>query len=106
MVFAVSFLVTLIVRDDPAVILLVTALLPLAQQAGVHPWILVFTVLLATDPFFFTYQSPTYLTAYYSTEGKAFSHGQGQKTAILYAAAVIAAVLGSVPYWTWLGLIG
>ncbi|MFP3381860.1 TRAP transporter large permease subunit, partial [Bacillus sp. SIMBA_069] len=62
-VILVSFLVTLIIRDDPAVILLVTALLPLAQQAGIHPWIFVFVILLATDPFFFTYQSPTYLTA-------------------------------------------
>ncbi|WP_269462713.1 hypothetical protein [Paenibacillus baekrokdamisoli] len=26
-------------------------------------------ILLSTDPFFFAYQSPTYLTAYYSAEG-------------------------------------
>lgn len=102
---AVSFMVTLVVRDDPAVILLVTALLPLAQAGGVHPWILVFVVLLATDPFFFSYQSPTYLTAYYSSEGKAFTHRQGQKTAVLYAAAVVAAVLLSIPYWQRIGLI-
>ncbi|HZG88102.1 SLC13 family permease [Paenibacillus sp.] len=104
-VVAVSFAVTIVVRDDPAVILLVTALLPLAQEAGVHPWILVFVILLGTDPFFFTYQSPTYLTAYYSTEGKAFTHAQGQKLALLYAAAVVAAVTASVPYWRWIGLI-
>ncbi|WP_274364744.1 SLC13 family permease [Paenibacillus thermotolerans] len=104
-VIAVCFLVTLVVRDDPAVILLVTALLPLAQSAGIHPWIVVFVILLGTDPFFFTYQSPTYLTAYYSSEGKSFTHRQGQKMAVLYAAAVIAAVLLSVPYWKWIGLI-
>ncbi|WP_168735411.1 SLC13 family permease [Cohnella fermenti] len=104
-VMALSFLVTLVVRDDPAVILLVIALLPLADQAGIHPWVLIFAILLATDPFFFTFQSPTYLLAYYSAEGKSFTHRQGQKVAIGYAVAVIAAVLLSVPYWKWIGLI-
>ncbi|UJF33941.1 SLC13 family permease [Paenibacillus hexagrammi] len=104
-VILISFLVTIVVRDDPAVILLVTALLPLAQQAGIHPWILVFVILLSTDPFFFSYQSPTYLTAYYSSEGKAFSHRQGQRIAIGYAAAVIALAVLCVPYWKWLHLI-
>jgi len=88
-----AFAVTLVVRDDPAVILLVTALLPLAGAAGIHPWILVFVILLCTDPFFFSYQSPTYLTAYYSSEGKAFTHRQGQRVGVLYALAVLAAVL-------------
>ncbi|GED70843.1 hypothetical protein BRE01_45450 [Brevibacillus reuszeri] len=104
-VILVSFLVTLVIRDDPAVILLVTALLPLAQQAGIHPWIFVFVILLATDPFFFTYQSPTYLTAYYSSEGKSFSHRQGQQMALAYALAIVLAIAASVPYWKWIGLI-
>ncbi|QMV40870.1 SLC13 family permease [Cohnella cholangitidis] len=104
-VMGVSFLVTLVVRDDPALILLVIATIPLAEQAGVHPWVLVFVVLLCTDPFFFAYQSPTYLTAYYSAEGKSFHHRQGQWVALGYAAAVIVAVMASVPYWQWLGLI-
>ncbi|MCI3920075.1 anion permease [Paenibacillus sp. TRM 82003] len=104
-VIAVSFIVTLVVRDDPAVILLVTALVPLSAQAGVHPWVLVFVILLSTDPFFFAYQSPTYLTAYHSTEGKAFSHRQGQKAALWYAAALLVAVAVCVPYWRWIGLI-
>ncbi|WP_276356208.1 SLC13 family permease [Cohnella caldifontis] len=102
---AVSFLVTLLVRDDAAVILLVISFLPLAGKAGIHPWVLVFVILLATDPFFFSYQSPTYLTAYYSAEEKSFTHRQGQWTAVFYAAAVFAAVLVSVPFWSWLGLI-
>lgn len=104
-VILVSFLVTLVIRDDPAVILLVTALMPLAEKAGIHPWIFVFVILLATDPFFFTYQSPTYLTAYYSSDGKAFTHRQGQKIALAYALAIVLAITISVPYWKWMGLI-
>jgi len=101
-----GFIVTLVIRDDPAVILLVVSLLPLAQQAGIHPWILVFTILLTSDSFFFSYQSPTYLTAYFSTDGKAFSHAQGQKIALCYGLAVIISLLISVPFWHWAGLIG
>ncbi|MEK3884902.1 SLC13 family permease [Paenibacillus sp. PL2-23] len=101
----ISFGVTLIVRDDPAVILLVTAIVPLGEAAGIHPWVLVFIILLATDPFFFAYQSPTYLTAYYSTEGKAFTHKQGSRTALGYGLAVLLIAALCVPYWQWLGLI-
>lgn len=104
-VIVLSFLVTLVVRDDPAVILLVISMLPLAEQAGIHPWVLVFIILLSTDPFFFAYQSPTYLTAYYSAEGKPFSHRQGQMVAIGYGLAVVAVAVVCTPYWQWIGLI-
>jgi len=104
-VIVISFAVTLVIRDDPAVILLVSALLPLGEAIGIHPWVVVFVVLLSTDPFFFAYQSPTYLTAYYSSEGKSFSHRQGQKIGLGYGAAVLLLALLSVPYWRWLGLI-
>lgn len=101
-----SFVVTLVVRDDAAVILLVVAVAPFAALANVHPWVIVFVILLATDPFFFTYQSPTYLTAYYSTEGKSFSHKQGQLVALAYGVAVLLIAVLCVPYWQWIGLIG
>ncbi|RXZ83379.1 hypothetical protein EBB07_06080 [Paenibacillaceae bacterium] len=104
-VIVLSFVVTLVIRDDPAVILLVTALLPLAEGAGIHPWIVVFVILLATDPFFFAYQSPTYLTAYYSTEGKAFNHRQGQRIGLWYAFAVLLLTMLCIPYWQWLDLL-
>lgn len=99
------FLVTFIVRDDPAVILLVISLAPLCDQVGIHPWLLLFVILLTSDPFFFTYQSPTYLLAYYSTEERAFSHRQGQKVAICYALFAMLAVIVSIPFWQWIGLI-
>lgn len=104
-VIMISFVVTLVIRDDPAVILLVTALLPIGAGMGIHPWVLVFLILLSTDPFFFAYQSPTYLTAYYSAEGKAFTHKQAQKIALGYGLAVILLAILCIPYWHWLGLI-
>lgn len=104
-VIMISFVVTLVIRDDPAVILLATALLPIGAGLGIHPWVLVFLILLSTDPFFFAYQSPTYLTAYYSAEGKAFTHKQAQKIALGYGLAVILLEILCIPYWRWLGLI-
>ncbi|WP_339317900.1 SLC13 family permease [Paenibacillus sp. FSL R10-2734] len=104
-VIMISFVVTLVIRDDPAVILLVTALLPIGAGIGIHPWVLVFLILLSTDPFFFAYQSPTYLTAYYSAEGKAFTHKQARKIALGYGLAVILLAILCIPYWRWLGLI-
>ncbi|OME82199.1 hypothetical protein BK120_16180 [Paenibacillus sp. FSL A5-0031] len=104
-VILVSFVVTLVIRDDPAVILLITAIVPLGETVGIHPWVLVFVILLATDPFFFAYQSPTYLTAYYSSEGKAFTHRQAGKLALGYAFAVLLIAVLCVPYWKWLHLI-
>ncbi|OME68793.1 hypothetical protein BSK65_15945 [Paenibacillus odorifer] len=62
----ISFVVTLVIHDDPAVILLVTALLPIGAGMGIHPRLLVFLIQLSTAPFFFAYQLPTYLNAYYS----------------------------------------
>lgn len=104
-VIVISFLVTLVIRDDPAVIVLVMSMLPLAAQIGIHPWVLVFVILLSTDPFFFPYQLPTYLTAYYSSEEKAFTHKQGKRVALCYAAVVVALVALCVPYWKFINLI-
>lgn len=104
-VIVISSVVTLVVRDDPAVILLVISMLPLAKEVGIHPWVLVFVILLSTDPFFFAYQSPTYLTAYYSTNGKLFNHRQAQLVAVGYILVVAALAVACIPYWKWLGLI-
>ncbi len=100
-----NFILTLVIRDDPAVILLVISLLHLAEQAGVNPWVLVFVIMLSTDPFFFSYQSPTYLTSYYSVEGRAFTHRQAQKISLCYFLVVLLAIGLSVPFWKLLGLI-
>ncbi|WP_440961180.1 hypothetical protein ACN6KS_01505 [Paenibacillus nitricinens] len=69
----ISFVITLVIRDDSAVILLVKALLLIGTGMGIQPWVLVFLIVLSTDPIFFAYQLPTYLTAYYSA-GSDSSH--------------------------------
>ncbi|WP_042339130.1 hypothetical protein [Desulfosporosinus youngiae] len=92
-------------ENDPALILLTLSLAPLASQAGIHPWVLVFVILLTIDPFFFPYQSPTYLMAYYSTGGKAFNHRQGRYVALCYGIVVLLTVVLCIPYWRFIGSI-
>jgi len=104
-IIVIIFLITLVIRDVPALILLTLSLTPLANQAGIHPWVLVFVILLTTDSFFFPYQSPTYLMAYYSTSEKAFNHRQGRFVAFCYGIIVLLTVALCIPYWRFMGLI-
>jgi len=101
MVYLASFIVT----GSPLVILLVLSLLPMAKQVGVHPWLIVFVILLSYNPFFFSYQSAIYLTAYYGTDEKAFTHRQGRTVAIYYALISILGIIISIPFWESIGLI-
>jgi anion transporter len=104
-VVGISFLVSLIVRDDPAMIMLVIALAPLASSMGMHPWVLIFVLLISLSPFFFSFQSPIYLTAYYSTGGKAFSHKQGKILSICFTIVVLVTIIMCIPLWKMFGLI-
>jgi di/tricarboxylate transporter len=100
-----GFLITLFVRDEPAVIILVISMLSLTAEIGIHPWVLIMAVILSTDSFFFPYQSATYLTAYYSSHGNSFDNKQGQKLAILFGIVTLLSVFLSIPYWKFIGLI-
>jgi signal-transduction protein with cAMP-binding, CBS, and nucleotidyltransferase domain len=50
-------------------------------------------------------QSPYYLTLYYGTEERAFGHREARPFAWVYAGAVLAGFLLSLPYWRALGLV-
>jgi anion transporter len=101
----ITFFLASTIREDATAILLTVAMCPVAQGIGIHPWVLVMVILLASDPFFYASQSTTYLTAYYSAEEKSFSHQQGQKLSFYFAALTVLAVLLSIPFWQWMGLI-
>jgi di/tricarboxylate transporter len=87
-----------------AVPLLTVALTPFAQEAGLSPWIVALIALKAGNIFLVPYQSPYYLTVYYGTEERAFTHEQARPFAWAYAGMVLVAVLLSLPYWRVLGL--
>ncbi|MDF3043622.1 MAG: crp 3, partial [Thermomicrobiales bacterium] len=72
----------------------------------VHPWIVMFTAMLANNLWLYPQQNVLYQAAYYATGERSFSHEQARPLAFAYPAFVIIALLASIPYWRWLGLIG
>jgi divalent anion:Na+ symporter, DASS family len=89
----------------PAIILATLLFLPAASNVGVHPGVLLITIILGVETWILPYQNPSYLLAYSSTEGKAFTHAQGRKLMLAKFIASFIAVAISVPYWRMLGMI-
>jgi anion transporter len=104
-----AVLITVVVRFalpwQTAVPLLTVALTPFAQAAGLSPLIMGLVALKAGNVFLLPQQSPYYLTLYYGTEERAFGQRDARPFAWLYAAAVLAGFLLSLPYWRALGLV-
>ncbi len=103
---AVIFASSFIIAGAPAVILFTVTLMPLADATGIHPWVIIFIVLLCSSPFFLSYQSQSYMAAYFTSDEKAFTHAQGRKLAWFFAGAVLLAVCASLPFWGMMGLLG
>jgi len=105
---AAAVLLTVAVRFvlpwQTAVPLLTVALGPFAQQAGLSPWIMALVALKAGNLFVMPYQNAYYLTLYYATEERAFTHAQTRPFAWAYGVIVLLAFLLSLPYWRALGL--
>src|SRR5262249_31563436 len=89
---------------QPAVPLIVVSLVPLMQHAGLHPWIAALVALKAGNVFLMPSQNTFYLSFYYGTEERAFTHESARAFAWVYAGLVLAGFLLSLPYWHALGL--
>lgn len=105
----VCYAVSLVLRWQAAAPLLTIALGPVAAAAGIDPWVVALVALVACNTFFLPYQSTTYLALYYGagggSAGRLFTHRQARPLAIAYGVAALFALVASVPYWRWLGLI-
>jgi di/tricarboxylate transporter len=77
-VYTISFFL----RRTPTVILLMLSLTSWAQDMGIHPGVLLLSILMTIDSWFLPYQSDSYQITYYSTGEKAFSHAQARKLMI------------------------
>ena len=107
-VVVASVLFTMLARFllpwQPAVPLIVVSLVPLMQHAGLHPWIAALVALKAGNVFLMPSQNTFYLSFYYGTEERAFTHESARAFAWVYAGLVLAGFLLSLPYWYALGL--
>jgi anion transporter len=92
-------------RKAAAVAVFTFALAPLGAQVGIHPGVLLLSVLMASECFLLSYQDGPYQIAYSSTDGRAFSHSQARKVLAAKFMATVLAIAVSIPYWKLLGFI-
>lgn len=95
----------LIVSEIAYLNLLMAFLVPLAAGVGVNPWVLGFSAYALVIAWFAKYQSPIYLAAFYSVDGKMATHSSMAKYCGIYLATCLVGLAVSVPYWQWMGLL-
>lgn len=99
------YAIRLVLNNGSVVILFTLTLVPLAQSIGIHPGILLLTIMMSTDSWLLPHQLNNYLITYYSTGERAFSHAQARRLmGAKFAGSLIAVAIGS-HYWQLLGYI-
>lgn len=88
-----------------AQLVLLLSVLPVIHSTGIDPFVVCLTVLISGNPWFTRYQNSIYVGLMEATEGRLFDHHQTRKAAIAHVLASLTAIIGSIPWWQWLGLI-
>lgn len=100
-----SMALSLVVRWQAAVPLIVLALGPVAHGAGIDPWVVAVVALTATNTFFMPYQSTIYLALFSGGGSRLLNHAQARPYAYAYAVLTLLGLLVSVPVWHAMGLV-
>ena len=105
-VAGVIVVVRLVVPQTATTLVLVAALLPLAEAVGVTAWVVGFTILIMTDSVIFDYQSPMHRT-YRNNTGSGSGIDNWRVVAMRVGMIVVrvAAIIISIPYWEKLGIL-
>jgi anion transporter len=88
------------------VVTLTVALLPLASELGISPWVMAMIVLMGSEVWFLRFQVDWHTMASATTGGKGFSYPMMSRINPVYAVAYILAAIVAIPWWRHLGLIG
>jgi anion transporter len=108
--FTVIILIALAVKlaftSFLTVVTLTVALLPLAPELGISPWVMAMIVLMGSEVWFFRFQVDWHTMASATTGGKGFSYPMMYRINPVYAVAYISAAIVAIPWWRHLGLIG
>ena len=96
---------SLVLRWQAAVPLIIIALAPVASGAGIDPWVVAIVTLTASNTFFLPYQSTIYLALVNGTGSRLFSHAQARPVSIAFAVLALVGLLASVPIWHVMGLL-
>ena len=100
-----TLIIRLVLPLQPTVFILVVALSDIVASMGYNPFLVVLVVLALSNTWIVPQQNSIYLGLYSATEGRSFSHRQARPLALVHAALGILAVLITVPFWRFLGLI-
>lgn len=101
----ITYVIKLAFTSFLTVVTLCVALLPLAGEMGVDPWVMAMIVLIASEVWFFPFQVDWHTMAYSTTDGKGFSYGLMYRINPFYAVAYIVGLMAAIPYWRYLGLM-
>lgn len=95
----------LIVSEMAYLNIVMVFLVPLCASVGFNPWVVGFAMYAVITPWFVLYQSATYLAAFYSVDGQMAHHADLAKYCVVYTLICMLALVVSVPYWQWMGLL-
>ena len=105
-VAGVIVVVRLVVPQTATTLVLVAALLPLAEAVGVTAWVVGFTILIMTDSVIFDYQSPMHRTYRKNTGvGSGIDNWRVIAMRIGMIGVRVGAIIISIPYWESLGIL-
>jgi anion transporter len=100
-----TYLVKLVFTSFLTVVTLSIALLPLANELQISPWVIVMIVLMASEVWFFSFQVDWHTMAFATTNGTGFSYRLMNRISPFYGVAYVIALVVAIPYWRLLGLM-
>ena len=86
-------------------LLLAVVLIPIGGLFGIHPWIVVITLLATFSIWLLPSQLPSYVAAYEASEERLFTHRQARVACVAFLLVTVAGLMLSLPYWHLLGLL-
>ncbi len=104
--FALIFVLRLVVPINATIVILATLFIPLADVYGVNPWVVGFVILLLGEMWFLPYQC----SYYRQLQAVNQDHVLFQESTFLLQNGVmniakLAAIYASIPYWKSMGLL-
>jgi len=104
-VVTIVFCARFFLRKAATAVISPLLIMPYGQAIGIHPGVVLVTILAASECFLLAYQDGPYQIAYSSTNGRAFTHRQARKILAIKFVGTILAIALSIPYWRFIGLV-
>lgn len=95
----------LIVSEVSYVNIMMVVLVPLSIAIGLQPWVTGFTVYTVISPWFFLYQNPVYMAAYYAGGEAMIEQKEAARFCFYYLVICLIGLGISLPFWTYMGIL-